>query len=446
MRVIIIGAGEVGSSIAAGLAETHEVVVVDIDGDRVEELTYSIDVLAIEGDGTSLSALEDAGIDEADMLIASTDNDETNIVACSAAKAVGDVFTIARVKKPDLLETWNRSNQAFGVDFMVCTDLLSAQAIVTIVGLPAARDADPFAGGTVQMAEFEIPEDSSVTGQTVAEADRFDSLTFVGLLRNDEVEIARGETTLLAGDYVVVIGSPESVQQFGTELSPEATPDSAEEIVIIGGSEIGYQVAKMFEERGLKPRLIEEDYDRARALAERLPNTVVMESDATDIEFLTREHIDQADVVVAALTHDETNLLISLLAKQLGANRAVAVVEHGDYVDIFESVGVDAAINPREITAEEITRFTHQGRAENISLIHNDRAEVLEIEIDEESILAGRTLQDSMTELPNAVVIGAITRGEECIIPRGDTRIEAGDHVVVFARTDVVDAVTAAIG
>ncbi|ADJ15766.1 Trk system potassium transporter TrkA [Halalkalicoccus jeotgali] len=445
MRVIIIGAGEVGSSIAAGLADDHEVVVVDIDGDRVDDLTYSIDVLAIQGDGTSMPTLEEAGIDRADMLIASTDNDETNIVACNAAKIGGEVFTIARVKKPDLLDTWHRSNRAFGVDFMVCTDLLSAQAIVTIVGLPAARDADPFAGGSIQMAEFEIPEDSSVTGQTVAEADRFDSLTFVGLLRGETVEITRGETVLQAGDYVVVIGSPESVQLFGAELSPEQTPGSAEEIVIVGGSEIGFQVARLLEDQGLSPRLIEADHDRARDLAERLPNTVVMESDATDMEFLTREHIDEADVVISALTHDESNLLISLLAKQLGTSRAVAVVEHGDYVDIFEAVGVDAAINPREITAEEITRFTHEGRAENIALIHNDRAEVLEVEINRESILAGRTLQESMAELPDAVVIGAITREGECLIPRGDTRIEVGDHVVVFARTDVVDAAAAVL-
>ncbi|MFC6906104.1 Trk system potassium transporter TrkA [Halalkalicoccus tibetensis] len=445
MRVIVIGAGEVGSSIAAGLADSHEVIVVDVDGDRVEELTYSIDVLAIQGDGTTMSTLEEAGVEDADIFIASTDNDETNIVSCSAAKIASDPFTVARVKRPSLLDTWNRSNQGFGVDFMVCTDLLSAQAIVTIVGLPAARDADPFAGGAIQMAEFEIPVDSPVTGQTVAEADRFDSLTFVGILRNDEVEIARGETTLMEGDYVVVIGSPESVQGFGTELSPEATPSSAEEIVIVGGSEIGYQVARLLEERGLEPRLIEEDHARARDLAERLPKTVVMESDATDLEFLSREHIDEADVVIAALTHDEANLLISLLAKQLGTSRAVAVVEHADYVDIFESVGVDVAINPREITAEEITRFTHEGRAENISLIHNDRAEVLEVEIDDESILAGRALSESMADLPEEVVVGAITRDGECIIPRGDTRVEVGDHVVVFARVDVVDAAAAAL-
>jgi trk system potassium uptake protein TrkA len=443
--VIVVGAGEVGASIAADLSDTHEVVVIDVDDERVHELTYSVDALAIQGDGTSLSTLEEAGIDEADLLIASTDNDETNIVACSAAKVASDVFTIARVKKPDLLDTWKRSQQAFGVDFMVCTDLLTAQAIVALVGLPAARDADPFAGGVVQMAEFTIPADGPVTGHTVAEADRFDSLTFVGVLRNGDIEIASGETVLSAGDYVVVIGSPESVHGFAEELLPDETPDSAERIVVVGGSEIGFQTARLLEQRGLHPRLIEEDHDRARELAERLPKTTVMESDATDVEFLAREHVDEADIVIAALTHDETNLLISLLAKRLGARRAAAVVEHGAYVDVFEAVGVDAAVNPREITAEEIIRFTLKGRAENVSLVHNDRAEVIEIEIDEGSILAGRSIREATAELPREVVVGAITRDGEFVVPRGETVVEPGDHVVVFAKTEFVDAVTAAL-
>ncbi|HKJ60185.1 MAG TPA: NAD-binding protein, partial [Halobacteriales archaeon] len=146
MRVIVIGAGEVGSSISASLAGAHDVVVVDVDGERVESLTYSHDVLAIEGDGTSLSTLEEAGVAEADMVIASTDDDETNLVACGTAKTLGDAFTIARVRNTNFLRTWRRSEGAFGVDFMVCTNLLTAEAIVRIAGLPAARDVDPFAG------------------------------------------------------------------------------------------------------------------------------------------------------------------------------------------------------------------------------------------------------------------------------------------------------------
>lgn len=442
MRIIIIGAGEVGSSIAAGLADNHEVVVVDVDGERVDALTYSLDVLAIEGDGTSLSTLREAGIEQTDMLIASTDDDETNLVACGTAKTVDDPFTIARVKNVDYLETWEHAENAFGVDFMVCSNLLTAEDIVRVIGLPAARDVDPFAGGKVQMAEFEVDESSPVAGQTVQEADRFESLTFAALLREDDVEIPSGETKIRAGDKVVVIGSPESVQGFAREVAPGATPTGNEDLVIIGGSEIGFHTARLLEDRGLHPRLIEQDHDRARELAEKLPDTVVMENDATDADFLAREHIDEADAVVAALESDEKNLLVSVLAKQLGAKRSVAIVESGEYVGIFETVGVDVAVNPREVTAEEITRFTRETHTENVALIESDRAEVLEIEVDGESALVGRPIREAVADLPTGLVVGAITRDREFVVPRGDTVIEPGDHVVVFVDRDVLEDVT----
>ncbi|EJN60373.1 trk system potassium uptake protein TrkA [Halogranum rubrum] len=443
MRVIIIGAGQVGSSIAADLDDTHEVIVVERDPSRVEELNYSLDVLAIQGDGTAVSTLEEAGIDRAGMVIASTDNDETNIVACSTAKAISDAFTIARIKNTEYLRTWERSEKAFGIDFMVCTNLLTAESIVRIVGLPAALDVDPFAGGQVQMAEFEIPEDSPISNQTVREADRFDSLTFAAILRNGAIEIPRGETVIRPGDRVVVIGSPKSVQEFAQTIAPDESPGTAEEVVVVGGSEIGYHVARLLEERGFRPRLIEQNGDRARKLAEELPNTVVMESDATDMAFLEREHIGDADMVVAALDSDEKNLLVTLLAQRLGTERTVAVIDTTSYVELFETVGVDVAVSPREVVAEEITRFTREGGAENIALIETDKAEVLEIEIDDASVLSGQPIREAVGQLPDGVVIGAITRNREFIVPRGDTVIQAGDHVVVFADATVVDEVTA---
>jgi trk system potassium uptake protein TrkA len=444
MRVIIVGAGEVGSSIAANLADSHEVVVVDRDPERVDSLTYSLDVLAIEGDGTSLQTLREADIEAADMVIASTDDDETNLVVCGTAKTVDDPFTIARVKKVDYLDTWEGADQrAFGVDFMVCTNLLTAMDIVHVIGLPAARDVDPFAGGQVQMAEFEVRSDSPIADQTVQQADHFDSLTFAAIIRNGDVAIPKGETPMRSDDKVVVIGSPESVQQFAREVAPDETPSKDKELVVIGGSEIGFHTARLMEERDLRPRLIERDHERARELAEDLPHTVVMESDATDAEFLAREHVDEADVVVAALENDEKNLLVSVLAKQLGAERAIAVVEDAEYVNLFEQVGIDVAINPREVTAEEITRFTREAPAENIALIGNDRAEVLEIEVDGDSVLADTAIQDAMSELPNGVVVGAITRHGEFVVPRGDTVVKRGDHVVVFVDTDVLDEVSA---
>jgi trk system potassium uptake protein TrkA len=442
MRIIIVGAGQVGSSIAADLADAHDIVVVDLDSDRVEDMTYSLDVLAVEGDGTSLSTLDEVDIGAADMVIASTDDDETNIVICATARAVSDAFTVARVKNTEYLRTWERSERAFGIDFMVCTNLLAAESIVRVVGIPAARDVDSFADGSVQMAEFEVPSDSPVTGQTIAEADRFEQLTFAAILREDEVEIARGGSTLHGHDRVVVIGNPSAVREFASTVAPNESPGTAEEVVIVGGSEIGYHVARLLGDRGFKPRLIEQDPERARRLAEELPHTVVMQNDATDIEFLEREHIGDADFLVAALDSDEKNLLVSLLGRRLGVDRTVAVIDTAEYVDLFETVGIDVAVNPREVVAEEITRFTRDGGAENIALIESDRAEVLEVEIGDESTLAGRPIHESVEDLPDGVVIGAITRNGEFITPRGDTVVQAGDHVVVFLDACVADEAT----
>lgn len=440
MRVIIVGAGQVGSSIAASLDEDHEVIVIDTDGERVEALTYSLDVLAIEGDGASLETLREADIEKADMVIASTDVDETNIVTCATAKTVCEAFTIARVKRTNYLETWNHSKTAFGVDFMVCTNLLAAETVVRVVGLPATKDVDAFADGRVLMAEFQVPDGSSLAGRTVREADCFEELTFAAVLRDERVVIPEGETTLEAGDRLVVIGSPESAREFAAALAPTDNGPS-KDIAIVGGSAVAFETAQLLETRGFHPRLVEADTERARRLAEKLAHTTVMNADATDQGFLEREHIHEADIVVAALDSDEKNLLTSLLAKRLGVPRTVAIVETVEYTDLFETVGVDVAVNPRDATAEEIIRFTYESDTENIAFIEHDRAEVLEIEIDSESVLCDRPIRESAPDLPARVTIGAITRDGELVTPRGDTIVEAGDHVVLFAETDAADAV-----
>ena len=443
MKIIIIGAGQVGESIAADLEANHDVTVIEQRRERAEQLTYAHDVLTITGDGTESKTLDRAGIDEANMVIASTDDDETNIVACSTASALSDAFTVARIKHTKYLDTWERANRAFGVDYMVCTNLLTAQSIVRVVGLPAAVDVDPFAGGRVQMAEFEISEACPIVDQSVQQADRYDSLTFAALLRNGSVVIPDGNTVINAGDRVVVIGSPKSVHNFADSLAPDHATGSDEEVVIIGGSEIGYHVARLLGDRGFKPRLIEQDPERAREIAEELPQTMVMESDATDIAFLEREHIGEADIVVAALESDEKNLLVSLLANRLGAGRTAAIIDTPSYVELFETVGIDVAINPRVVVAEEIIRLTQSGKAENVALIETDKAEVIEIEVDDSSVLVGRPIRESTADLPDGVVIGAITRRNEFVTPRGDTEIYPGDHVVIFVDADAIEETTA---
>lgn len=443
MHVIVIGAGEVGSSIAASLAEDHDVVVIDTDPARVEKLTYSYDVLAIHGDGTELSILEEAGIAASDMVIASTDDDEINLVACSTAKVLTDAFTIARVRNTSFLRTWRRANGAFGADFMVCTNLLAAQTIVRLAGLPAAIDVDTFADGRIQMAEFSVTETSPIANQTVSAADRFENLTFAAVIHEDTITIPSGHTMIEPGDEIVVIGPPDSVRAFSESIAPDEA--RTRNVIVIGGGSIAEETARQFADRGLEPRLVDHDETRARRLAEDLPDVLVMAHDPTDVEFLHQEQVDKAELVVASLDTDERTLLVSLLAKQAGARRTVAVVQTGEYVDLFEAVGVDVAINPREVVAEEITRFTRERRTENIAVIESDRAEVIEVEVDAASVLAGRPIHESAADLPDEMVIGALTRGDTLITPRGGTVIEPGDHVVILVDVTVRDAVLEAI-
>jgi trk system potassium uptake protein TrkA len=443
MRVVIIGAGEVGTAIASNLAGEHDVVVIELDEERAEQLKYELDVLTLAGDGTSMERLETAEVAEADILLACTDDDRANLVACGTAKALADPFTIARVKNVEYLRTWERDNEAFGAEFVVCSDLLTAENIVRVIGLPAAVDVDTFVSGLVHMAVFEITRSSPVAGQSVMEADRFDSLTFAGLFRNGDLLVASGDTVIEAGDRAAVIGSSESVQQFAADIISEATPNTADEIVVVGGSDIGYHTARLLEERRFTPRLVEEDPDQARYLAEELPGTTVMQHDPSDTEFLQQEHIDEAEVLVVALESDEKCLLVSVLARRLGVDRIVAVVETAEYVTIFEEIGIDVAINPRRATAEEITRFSFESVAENLAVLENDQAEVLELQLGADSGLVGTPIQELDANIEGQFVVGAIARGRSLITPRGDTVLRPGDHIVIFAETEAVGGITA---
>lgn len=438
MRVIIAGAGQVGTRVAENLHASHDVVMIDVDTERIDRLSYQLDVLTVTGDSAAIETLREAGIDDADLLIASTDSDEINIITCGTAKALADVTTIARVKDVKYIETWDQADNVFGVDFMVGSDLLSVAAAVGGTGLTAAKNFDVFAGGRIQVAQFEIQPKSPIAGKTIREADEFESLTFAAIIRDGETIIPDGATRIQPGDDVVVTGEPESVRVFGTELATrEKDPKN---VLIVGGSDIGYQTAKLLEERGLRPHLIEGDSDRARELSERLSATKVRNRDPTKRDFLESERLIDVDVVVTAIAQDsEENLLAALRAKRKGADRSVAIVEHGDHVDLFEEAGVDVAVNPRRATATEITEFARDQSMQNVALLEDDQAQVIEIRLEADSVLAGRSLSDGIADLPEGVVVGALTRNGSVILPRGDTVVEAGDHAVILADTAVVD-------
>lgn len=443
MRVVVVGAGEVGTLVAESLLPSHDVVMVDRDPDRVQAVTFSLDVLAVEGDGSLLSTLQEAEVGEADLFVAATSDEMANLVACGTAQTLGEAFRIARVDQAEYLYTWQRSNTAFGVDHVVCSDLLTAENIVRVLGLPAALDVDPFVSGLVQAAEFRIDEGSRLVDETVAEADRYETLTFAGLFREGETLIPEGTTVLRAGDRVVVIGSQTAVREFSLDVVPPETPAAGRDVVVAGGSGVGFHVARILSNQGFSPRLVERDERRARWLAEELPGVQVLNHEATDGEFLERQQLGDAYALVACLGSDDQNLLASILGERIGTERVVAVVDNRTYVSIFEEVGVDAVVNPRRITAEQTTRFSYETVAQRITMLEGNRAQVLGLKLDADSALVGEPLHEVAERVEASFVVGAIVRGDQLVTPRGDTVLEAGDQVVVFAETPSVSEVAA---
>ncbi len=432
MRVVIIGAGQVGRSIARELQHEHDVVVIERSSQRLA-LLQQYDVLAIQGNGASLKILQQAEVDKADLVIASTDVDEVNIVACAGSKQLGAAFTIARVHDPEYIETWERGR--LGVDFMVCSELLTSEKIAQLIGVPAAREIHTFVEGRVLMAELSVDEGSPLLGRPLQALDLPPGAMIVSLIRNGRVIIPSGEDVIHPGDLVVSIGTPEAISRLNRRATGRPLPQS---VVILGGGRIGYRLALTLERRGLRPKIIEADPERSRWLAEQLPRSQVFQSDATDLDFLERERLGEADVGVSVMDKQEKNLLSALLLKSLGVKRVIAGVSDPDYVEIFERVGVDVAVSARKIIAEEILRFTKR-RIAGMSILEGDRAEVLELTVSESSPLVGVPLRDAA--FPKGAIVGAIVRGKDVIIPHGETTLQPGDRVIVFSKKEAVPEV-----
>ncbi len=440
---MIVGAGQVGRHVAENLSSNRDIAVIDTDPDRVEHAQYELDVMGIHGDGTLIENLREAGVPDCEKVIASTDDDRTNIVVCGMAKILKDVFTIARINRTSFVDGWRQGKRALGVDFMVGSNYLTARTITQIVGLPSALEVDTFMDGRVHLTEFLLPEGSPLDNNSIEDINRqggFEELNVMAVFSPDgdglEFKVPRGDTLINQGDRVLVAGRMKKIHRFARMINPEAKEQNGGEIVILGGGEVGFQVARIMEGSGFNVRLIERNEDRARFLAEELPETLVLNEDADNPDFLLEEHVDEARTVVASLGEDESNLLACLLSKQLGTSRAVSVVNNRNYVDLFEQVGIDVAVNPRLITAEEITRYTHGEGTENVAILESEHVEVLEIELNQESPIANRLIQDVVDDLPREIVFGAITRDHEFLLPRGSVKLKPGDHVLILVGTD----------
>ena len=440
MRIFIIGAGQVGSTIVEALHDEHELTVVDMDGGRIQQLASRFDVGAIEADGASRRVLENAGLADADLVIACTSRDEVNIiVSMFSRKLAPDARTIVRTGNEEYLDVWKE--RQLDVDWVVSSEREAALTVSQTIGVPAARQTDVFADGQVQIVEFDVGEQAggeygNVVGRPLREAVLPPDSKVASIIRGEEIAFPRGDETIRPGDRIVVIGSPAAAKRWSRLLTPSRR--TVNDVVIFGAGRIGIATARVLIQQGLRVRLVESNLERARVVSELVPQARVFHATGTDPEFLDREHIGKSEAAVFAMRDDAKNYYAATLTKLHGVQFTLAIVHDNVSMEVFERAGVDVAINPRLLTAEEIVRFARDPRTQQVVMLDQDRFEILDITVRPESKLAGKRFRD----LPmTGSLIGAVVRNDQALFPHGDDILEAGDRAIIFTPSSRVHEV-----
>ena len=441
MKIIVVGAGEVGTHITSHLAQDgHDIVMIEQDPARADRAEETLNALVVRGNGASRKVLDQAGVD-ADMIISVTNQDEVNIVACVMGKALGIGRRIARVKDTDFyLEGTGRSLRKVGVDIMINPDLAAALEIERLVSLPGASDVSDFGGARVRLIGIYVNEGSAVVGVHLKNVESVlgsQPATVVAITRDGETLIPSGETTLQAGDHVFVIGKAKAMPVIMRHLGYEVTP--GKNMMIVGAGPISRHLAQHLAEAKVQVKLIEIGKEKAERTAEQLDRVMVLHGDATDAELLENENVGEMDAFIAASNDEETNIMSCLLARHLGAKKTISVMRRADYVPLVHALGIDAALSVRLNTAAAIMKFVRRGEIISFAQLKENEAEALELVAHADS----RIVQAPISELnfPKDAIIGAIIRGPKVLIPRGDAVVQDGDRVVVFALPQAVEPV-----
>jgi trk/ktr system potassium uptake protein len=428
VRVFLIGAGQVGSTIVEALHDDHEITVLDTEASRIQALTTRYDVAVFEGDGTSRKDLAAAGIQAADLVIACTSRDEVNLVAGMFARREAEhATTVIRTSSIEYVDLWREGQ--LDVDFVVSSELETAYAISRILGVPAARQTDVFADGQVQVGEFEVDDAASpaVVGVPLRDAEIPEDSKVAAIIRTDETVLPGGDDEIRNGDRIVVIGSPRAVKAWSTLLWPEG--GTVRDVVIYGAGRVGSAIARVLLSQGISVRMIEASREQARRAAEALPKARLFNATGFDTDFLERERIGQSQAGIFAMRDDAKNQYAATLAQVQGIPFTVAIAHEAASVGAFDKAGIDVSINPRAVTAEEIVRFAHDPRTQQVAMIEGNRYEVLDVTTRESSRYIGMAFRDMPV---HGSIIGAIVRNGGAIFPHGGDVLQAGDRVIIF--------------
>jgi trk system potassium uptake protein TrkA len=432
VSILIVGGGDIGATLAERLVfENKDVVILESSADRVRQLREFADVQVVHGSGSNPRVLQEAGLDDADMLIAVTDSDEVNLICCLVAGQRSVIRTkIARVRDPDLAEC---VPEIFGddpLDLNINPEEEAAHKILKTLRVRGALDVVEFASGRVQVVAFVVDRPSDAVGVPLRDlGPKLDlDCNIVAISREAGLLIPDGKTDIRLGDRVYAAGTPDALAELAGVLEKESR--ETRRIMISGGGNISYYLARLLEAEDIVAKVIEPDAARCRYLVERLNRTVVLQGSGTDPELLREENIESTDAFLALTRDEEDNILSGLLAKRSGAAKVMALVNKPSYSSLAAAIGIDAIISPNLAAVSAILHFLRKGKVLSVTTVGEEAAEALEVVALETSELVGKPLRE--VEFSDAIV-GAIVRGDQVIIPGGNDTIEVGDHVVIFA-------------
>lgn len=442
MRILIAGAGIVGSNLAAQLSvEGHEVSLVDSSAEVLRLLTDKLDVLTVVGSASSPSTLEKAGIAEAEMVIAVTHSDEVNMVVCALAAEKKVPMKIARVRN----EEFSGDNplfdpKQFGIDKAINPEQIAVDYIIKYIDTPGATDVADFAGGRVLVRGFMISDDMPIANHTLIELKQMEamqSVLVVGIYRSGKLSIPnKGDVVIKPGDNILVVMAKQSLEPFLTLLNK--SKGETKKLVIYGATLTGVGLAGRMEEDVDNIVIVEPDIERAKLASQKLADTLVIQGEGTDLDALREAGAGTADYFVAVSNDNEDNLMAALLAKKEGAKRTIVLTTEPRYISVLKSIGLEVVINPRLITASIILQHVRKGRVLSAIPIRDSEAEVLELEAVARTRGVGRPLHKIWKKFVGGSIVSAIMRDGELIIPDGNSVIQPGDNVIVFALPEAI--------
>lgn len=439
MKIIIIGCGEVGKTLAEQLnSKDNTITVIDTRSEVISDLTSRLDVMGIVGNGATLSVQEEAGVRHADLLIAVTESDELNLLCCAIAKKSLRCKTIARVRNPEYSSESAFLKEELGLEMLINPEFAAAETIVRILRFPSALKIDTFAHGRVELLKFRLPEDSILAGMSVKDAAiklKCD-LLFCTVERGDDVYIAKGDFVFAGKDIISLIASPKNAAEFFKKIGYKTR--SVKDLMIAGGDNMTHYLCGMLKKDGVSVTVIEEDLALCEDLSIQYPSVKVLEGAPTDKSLLLEAGIESMDAVVALTDSDEENILLCLFAKSAGHGKAIAKINRIEFDEVISHLDLDSTVYPKHITAEIIARYvrtTQNSRGSNMEKLYHvikDQVEAAEFVVQESSDITDVPLL--ALKLKHDVLIGAIIHDEEVIIPRGNDMIRPGDRVIVVSK------------